>query len=285
MKKCKKAYRYGYFALQILSLLLGEVIARSSVQAVALPSQSQEINISDLLKLPGRVLGKGSNTKPVGKHQITTYRIEEVTLPHPMEVEIGGKRTQLTRALRVTIIGGPFAVRALPPVIWIDDVAVGYGVENEDLTEITTVTFDPALLREGATLYLSYGDKKIKEDRVELPEKLKLDGAKLRIEYLMEGKKVLAGQATKIRFKLFDTATGQPKDGLEDVRVLVFLAPGIWQNRGLAQAIGGGIYEVSFTLPQSGLYYIYVESRSQGITFQQLPSLKLQVADVANPSP
>jgi hypothetical protein len=69
-------------------------------------------------------------------------------------------------------------VRALPPVIWIDDTAVGYGVENEDLNTITVVTFDPSLLREGATIFLSYGDKEDKTDRVAVPEKLKLDGPK-----------------------------------------------------------------------------------------------------------
>jgi hypothetical protein len=66
-------------------------------------------------------------------------------------------------------------VRALPAVIWVDDVAVGFGVEGEDLTEITAVTFDESLLRDGATLYLSYGDKENKEGRTALPEKLKLD--------------------------------------------------------------------------------------------------------------
>ena len=38
--------------------------------------------------------------------------------------------------------------------------------------------YDESLLAEGATIYLSYGDKKNKEDRSALPEKLKLNGAK-----------------------------------------------------------------------------------------------------------
>jgi hypothetical protein len=66
----------------------------------------------------------------------------------------------------------------MPPVIWIDDVAVGYGVESEDLDAITAVTFDESLVREGATLYVSYGDKEKKEDRTALPEKLKLNANK-----------------------------------------------------------------------------------------------------------
>jgi hypothetical protein len=60
----------------------------------------------------------------------------------------------------------------------VDDEAVGYGVESEDLDAITAVTFDASLLREGATLYVSYGDKENKEGRTALPEKLKLGTTK-----------------------------------------------------------------------------------------------------------
>ena len=70
------------------------------------------------------------------------------------------------------------SVRALPAVIWIDDEAVGFGVESEDLDAITAVTFDESLVREGATFYLSYGDKEKKDDRTALPERLKLGVSK-----------------------------------------------------------------------------------------------------------
>jgi oligoribonuclease (3'-5' exoribonuclease) len=61
-------------------------------------------------------------------------------------------------------------------VIWLDDQMVGYGVENEQLSEITAITLDRELLREGATISLSYGEDK--QGRVKLPEKLKLSGAR-----------------------------------------------------------------------------------------------------------
>src|ERR1044072_1536060 len=95
-------------------------------------------------------------------------------LSKTIEVEICGQRVHVGKALRLSIIGGPFEVRALPPVIWIDGTAVGYGVESEDLDAITVITFDYALLREGATIYLSYGDKTNKDGRIDVPEKLKL---------------------------------------------------------------------------------------------------------------
>ncbi|HZI17980.1 MAG TPA: YncE family protein [Pyrinomonadaceae bacterium] len=97
----------------------------------------------------------------------------------------------------------------------------------------------------------------------------------LRVEYLNDLKKVVPGRPLKISFKLYDTATGRPKDGLKDVRVLVFLAPGIWQVREFAQGAGEGVYELTVTPPEPGVYMVFVESQSQGVGFRQLPTLTL----------
>jgi hypothetical protein len=166
-----------YLASGLLLVLVGNAFL-SLAQEPQANAVNQELTVTDLLNLPGKVLGEGVNKRAVGKFKVARYRVEEVALPRAQEVEIRGEKLQATKAFRVTLIGGPFPVRAKPPVIWIDDVAVGYGVENEDLTEITVVTYDPALLREAATLYLSYGDKKNKDERVAVPEKLKLAGDK-----------------------------------------------------------------------------------------------------------
>ncbi len=145
----------------------------ASAQATA---AEQELNVSDVLKLPGKVIGRGVNTTTTkGVAKLRSYRVEEVTLPQITEVELSGQRVPVTKAFRLVLTGGPFPVRALPAVVWLDDVAVGYGIENEDLTEISVVTYDEALLRDGATIALSYGDKENKKDRTALPEKLKLD--------------------------------------------------------------------------------------------------------------
>lgn len=142
------------------------------------PTANQEVTVTDILKLQGRVLGEGSNTRAVGQFNVRSYRVEEVTLPRMQDVKIKGETRSVGRAFRLTIKGGPFPVRAMPPVIWLDETAIGYGIENEDLNEITVITYDEAALTEGATIYLSYGDKQNKEDRTALPEKLKLNGTK-----------------------------------------------------------------------------------------------------------
>lgn len=170
-------WRSVMLAAGFLLILIGGA-PLAAAQIAAAPANDQELTVTDLLKLPGKILGEGTNTKAVGKYKAASYRVEEVALPQPLEVEIRGQKMHATQAFRLTLTGGPFAVRALPPVIWIDDTPIGFGVESEDLDAITAITFDVELLREGATLYLSYGDKENKKDRVALPEKLKLAGPK-----------------------------------------------------------------------------------------------------------
>jgi YVTN family beta-propeller protein len=100
--------------------------------------------------------------------------------------------------------------------------------------------------------------------------------AALRVEYLDEGKRLRVGETHRVRFKLFDTATGQPAADLKDVRVIAFLAPGTWQTRALARPAGAGVYEMDFEVPQPGVYMVFVESPSRGVAFRQLPHLTLQ---------
>ena len=166
--------------LTTLSLLLLVLACglQARAQDSAAPDLSQEPKMSDLLKMPGKVIAESNAPAAVGKLKVKNYRVEELTLPAPVSVEVGGRRVEVSRAFRVTVTGGPFPVRALPAVVWIDDEAVGFGVESEDLDAITAVTFDGSLLREGATLYVSYGDKENKEGRTALPEKLKLNANK-----------------------------------------------------------------------------------------------------------
>jgi hypothetical protein len=69
------------------------------------------------------------------------------------------------------------------------------------------------------------------------------------------------------------------------VRVLTFLAPGIWQRRDFARSVGEGVYELDINVPQTGVYLIFVESASQGVAFRQLPYLTVQAADATAAQP
>jgi hypothetical protein len=98
----------------------------------------------------------------------------------------------------------------------------------------------------------------------------------LRIEYLNKDNKLPVAENYKLRFKLVDTTTSKAKSDINDVRVLTMLASGVWQKRDFARSIGDGVYELDINVPQTGLYFVFIESRSQGVSFRQLPHLTLQ---------
>jgi hypothetical protein len=81
---------------------------------------------------------------------------------------------------------------------------------------------------------------------------------------------------------LTDSGTQSPKTDLEDVNVLVSLAPGIWHKRQWAVHAGEGIYTVDFVPPQVGIYYVYLECRSLGLAFNNPQYLVLQATTGKN---
>jgi YVTN family beta-propeller protein len=97
----------------------------------------------------------------------------------------------------------------------------------------------------------------------------------LSIEHQVKERTLAVRQDFTFRFKLIDTATGNPKSDLRDVRVLTFLSPGVWQRRDLAKSVGDGVYELKINVPQTGVYMLFVESTSMGVRFIDLPYLML----------
>jgi YVTN family beta-propeller protein len=100
----------------------------------------------------------------------------------------------------------------------------------------------------------------------------------IRIEYLNKDNQIRVGESYKLRFKVIDSVTLKPKSDLKDVRVLTMLSSGIWQKRDFARSVGDGVYELDIKVPQTGVYLLFVESRSQGVAFRQLPYLTLQTS-------
>jgi YVTN family beta-propeller protein len=102
--------------------------------------------------------------------------------------------------------------------------------------------------------------------------------AALAFEPLLKERKARVGEPYTLRFKVTDTSSNKPKADLADVNVLVFLAPGVWQQRQTARAAGDGIYEVAFVLPQAGVYYVYFQVPSLQVPFSANFPLILQAA-------
>jgi len=100
----------------------------------------------------------------------------------------------------------------------------------------------------------------------------------LRIEYLNKNEQLRVAESFKLRFKLIDTTTSKAKSDVKDVRVLTMLSSGTWQKRDFARSVGDGVYELDLKVPQGGVYFFFVGSSSQGVSFRQLPHLTLQTS-------
>src|SRR4029078_11675906 len=70
----------------------------------------------------------------------------------------------------------------------------------------------------------------------------------LRIEHQLKDMTFPVGKDFIFRFKVTDTATGNPKADLKDVRVLTFMSAGGWQRRDIATSVGNGMYEIKINV-------------------------------------
>jgi hypothetical protein len=51
---------------------------------------------------------------------------------------------------------------------------------------------------------------------------------------------------------------------------------GNWQKRAQAKALGSGEYETEVALPRPGIYYVFFESPSLKVRYEQVPHLMLR---------
>ncbi len=107
----------------------------------------------------------------------------------------------------------------------------------------------------------------------------------LHIEPLFKESHFKAGERVKLRFKITDADTHQPVAKLDDVRVLVFEPPGVWQQRQWAKEVGGGVYEIEQEFPNDGMFNVMLAISSRGIDFSDLPLTAIPVDEKADPVP
>jgi DNA-binding beta-propeller fold protein YncE len=101
----------------------------------------------------------------------------------------------------------------------------------------------------------------------------------IKIEPISFTEAARVGESYRLRFKVLDSLSQQPHKSLTDVGVLVFLAPGIWQQRLLALAQGDGVYEISFVPPHAGVYYVHFQCPSLNVRLNQISPLILQATE------
>jgi len=101
-------------------------------------------------------------------------------------------------------------------------------------------------------------------------------GTTYEIEYLPKERFFPAGDNVALRFRLADTLTGGGKEGLKDVLVMYFLAPGRHRAQVLAREVGDGVYEATLRLREPGAYYVYVAVPSLKLHFDDFVQYSLQ---------
>lgn len=109
---------------------------------------------------------------------------------------------------------------------------------------------------------------------VDDPNQPKATEVSMKIEPLWKEATARVGSNFNLRFKA--TVSGASAQKLDDVGVLVFLAPGIWQHRDVAKPLGGGVYEINFTPPQPGVYYVYFQCPSLEIRYNQIRPVTIE---------
>ena len=162
----------------VMCLLLLALGVSPVVRAQESPTSSQDTQVRKKAELhtraKGKVIAEGRNTKDLEKLPVERYTVEELELAEPVEAEVAGRKTEVYQAYRITIFGGPFELRAMPLLLFIDDKSPLVGVEGRNLDRVTFILYDRALLRDGATLTVGYGVGNIElTDRLSLGEKRK----------------------------------------------------------------------------------------------------------------
>ena len=104
-------------------------------------------------------------------------------------------------------------------------------------------------------------------------------GLPLAVEFDETQRTVKSGETLKLRFRLKDPATGAPKTGVTDARIMYFLAPGRMRTEVAVREVGDGRYEAELPIRSAGAYYIYVGVPSMKLGFDRLPYFSLRALE------
>jgi len=140
--------------LQPLRNVVAQILATETPYPTVTPVPTQE-GVVDLYSLGGEVIAEAKLAEPATRYGVSSYKIEELSLPYPMAVAINGEMADVSKAWRITLTGGPFPVRSLGYYIWIDETSVPAAEAPPGLVGFV---FEPSMLREGAKIGVSYSD-------------------------------------------------------------------------------------------------------------------------------
>jgi YVTN family beta-propeller protein len=103
------------------------------------------------------------------------------------------------------------------------------------------------------------------------------------IELVGSGLTLETGEPVTVALRVRDSETGAVREDVEDLRALVFLSPGVWQWRGRVERGDDGLWSLTFTPPEDGLYYLYFQSPSVGMGWNRSPAFVLEATSPEAP--
>ncbi|MGH9823350.1 MAG: hypothetical protein ACREDR_08875, partial [Blastocatellia bacterium] len=99
---------------------------------------------------------------------------------------------------------------------------------------------------------------------------------RVKVQFIPSATPLRAGSSATLRFRLHNSSNGQVVSGLTDVLVLCFEPPGTWQQRQFALPQEDGGYAFSFVPPRTGVYYVYVSSKSESLPINNSEFLTIE---------
>ncbi len=114
--------------------------------------------------------------------------------------------------------------------------------------------------------------------RTDIPENPALaaasPGARLNLAPISPAR-LTVGEKSRVSFRLSGVASGPAP---ADLSFRVMLAPGVWNRRRPAEYTADGAASFEFTPPEPGMYYVYAEAPSAGLTAKHAPVLILEAS-------
>jgi len=85
------------------------------------------------------------------------------------------------------------------------------------------------------------------------------------IEFIDNQPKINLEDGVKLKFRITNPETGERISNLKDVRVRYYRAPAFDRREKFASEVGDGVYQLDTKLPNPGLYYFFVSSKSSSL--------------------
>jgi DNA-binding beta-propeller fold protein YncE len=82
---------------------------------------------------------------------------------------------------------------------------------------------------------------------------------------------VSTGREVALRFRLLDPLARAPKTDVAKVGLVIMRSPGVWHERVTASHQGDGVFELAFTPPEPGVYYVYLRDPAARVVGPERP--------------